>query len=107
MIKYLERNYDVLAANVKKNLDGLRIWSITKTIYIGISIFIYALLLWKSKAVEVLQKQYVAKVLLSVNDFNCQQCLAYFKNISEMLMKCLAASANKNEAEVIEKTVVT
>lgn len=43
------------------------------------------MLLWKSKAVEVLQKGYVMKVLLSVNDFNCQQLIAYFKNVTEML----------------------
>lgn len=61
------------------------IWTIIKLVFVISMLFIFAMLLWKSKAVEVLQKGYVMKVLLSVNDFNCQQLIGYFKNVTEML----------------------
>lgn len=38
------------------------------------------------------------KVLLSVNDFNCQQCFGYFKSISDMLEKAISGNNKKNEA---------
>lgn len=73
-----------------------------------ISTFVFIAILLKSKNLEILQRNYVRKIFLSVNDYNCQQCVEYFKKVSLIFIQTMDRTEDKfmDQAKNLEKKIV-
>lgn len=78
-----------------------------KCAFIFVCSILVVTFLWKSKNIELAQKESIYKILLGISDRNCQSCTFYFKNLLSTVVKCkMYAKMKENSADFVMKNLV-
>ena len=102
---YLQNAYLTIIESIRSFTGQKLILLIIRTIATIICIAILGYLMWRSKTFQVEQRYLIRKILLSVNDYNCLQCLNYFRKVSNVIRRVLS-SMHQNKAKLIEKDLI-
>lgn len=83
------------------------ILDIIKCFILLVANFLVIAMLWRSKNLELTQKEFIYKILLDINDRNCQTCSTYYKKVLASLIRIDNYVKNRqNTADLITKSLV-
>jgi len=92
---YANVNVFLISNLIINNLGTIMIVQILKVIFVICTLFLVTFSTWKSKNLEIEQRNKVYKVMLAISDRNCQNCCIYYKNIWHTIKKCQSHSKSK------------